>query len=283
MHVSDLSQALLKRYLHVLYGQTASAFILMRPAVHQLEMLWTDMLGLDASDRVFKVGCDKMVPGILHNDRCGWQREWDAPSAVFVGKTPLSRSRAAASHSWVEVTHCSEVRKLRLKRAQHTTAWCQRGGRVWCFENTTTWYYMTVGSGIFFNVGRTIAFPDPQTAIATLAANISCVDPSCRGDPLERAFDRLRNGGYRTVQFYNFQDQRCNLTTTNLVDLHRRGLQVDPCQDQAFRTAEGRCDCVSEDGCARCLPRNARATKGNATKLCGVCPVVHPALAIGAV
>lgn len=285
MHIANLTASsgggILRRYLGALYGDAVLA-----PDPDDLHMLWGDMLGLTAASQsadaatrcTFEVPCDEMRPGVLHVNRCGWQREWDPPSALFVARPSSPASPLlAASHTWVEVTHCSEARKLVIKKAAHTNAWCHRGGRRWCFENATSWMYLAPGSGMFFNVRRTVAYPTPQAAVSAVLNNSVCEDFSCR-ELLEPAFDRLRALGYHTVQFVRYADQRCNLTSTNIVDLHRRGLDQDPCAGHAFRAAGwgkggAPCRCVSHDGCARCLPRGEKVPKR--TKPCVVCPVAH--------
>ena len=215
--LSNLSGPILSRYLLELYGERK---LWTRP--EDLHMLWADMIGLDASLSVFNVDCDDMHPGVLHNNRCGFQREWDAPSMLFVAQPSGLEKRAVHSHSWVEITHCSEARKLRIKRAQHTAAWCRRGGRAWCFEESSTWMYVTPGSGIMYNVGRTIAFATPRAAVAELLPNQVCEDASCRGRPLETLFAKLRDAGYHSLQFYHYEDQRCiSQTSINLINLHR--------------------------------------------------------------
>ena len=270
MTLSDLSGPLLSRYLQVMYGDRRSSA---RP--EDLHMLWADMIGLNASRSLFNVACADMHPGVLHNNRCGFQREWDSPSMLFVAQPRGQENRVVRSDSWVEVTHCSEARKLRIKKAQHTAAWCRRGGRAWCFEESSTWMYITPGSGMMYNVGRTIAFATPQAAVMELLGKESCEDASCRGRPLELLYAKLRQAGYRSLQFYHYEDQRCNMTSVNLIDLHRRGLNKDPCEGQTFRTSShGWCNCVSDDGCARCLPHGA-VVANQSTPSCTICPRTH--------
>ena len=128
-----------------------------------------------------------------------------------------------------------------------------------------------ISKGVRFNLGRTAAFATPTAAVASLLGT-TCQSSSCI-EHLEAAFERLRTRGFQSVQFTAYQDdQRCNMTSTNIVDLQRRGLDDDPCH--RFSTPSGSpCRCVSQGGCARCLPRAAKALK--CMKPCAACPITE--------
>ena len=260
--ITKLPRPALSRYLRTLYGDGRA------PRSRELHMLWADLLNLSVDSPQFNVACASLEPGVLHDNRCGWQREWDPPTALFVAR-PREEVLIGANDSTIEVTHCSERRKVVAKGGQHTAPWCRRRG---CFESETSWMYATPGSGMFYRLGRTAAFPTPEAFVASVL-DARCRRPSCI-EHLEAAFGRLRDRGFQSVQFFGYQDQRCNMTSTNVVDLHRPGLEDDPCRNHRFLTASGRaCRCVSHGGCARCLPRGARAV--NRTKPCVPCPVTE--------
>ena len=204
-----------------------------------MDILYADKLRVKSKN--FTKDCSSMKDGVLHNNRCGWQGEWDPPNTIFVYK---NRSNSPLSPgSRIEVTHCEEQRKLRLKHAR--SDFCKRKS---CFENTTTWMFVTKGSGVFYDIGRTIHFSDPLSALRI--NKLKNTDFSAKN--LEILWKRLKNK-YDVVQFTDFKDQRCGISSHILVDLRVSGFHKSSCTLMNFTNFNGeKCSCLDQDGCIIC-------------------------------
>jgi len=128
---------------------------------------------------------------------------WLARPAPF---TPV------ADGSWVEVTHCGG-------------GWNEKHGH---------WMYVARGSGLYVNVGRTIAFGSHEESVRRFLGT-ACRGPLwCHyGNCLQQCDDELgrmslaaREAGFDSVQFVSHCDMRCNLCGHELVFVGIEGTQV---------------------------------------------------------
>lgn len=83
--------------------------------------------------------------------------------------------------------------------------------------NSGTWFYHSVGSGIWFNVGKTICFRKHADAVRHFL-NENCVD---NNDECVSQFPALfaaaNAAGYKSVQFTEHGDQICGLRAMEIV------------------------------------------------------------------
>lgn len=171
-------------------------------------------------------GCPQ-VENQLYTDMPG---PHNPPDSLYIYKPPPYP--ALAPHTWVEVAHC----------IQETEA-------VGC------WFYYLPGTGIYFNLGKTIAFADHRDA-ALFFLGEQCPDTECSADIFTKMFTEAKNQGFDSVQFLRHDDMRCGNTAVEIV--HVRGRGSDTCcgDASAFRTGwkakYPSCHCDSTLACLNC-------------------------------
>ena len=167
-----------------------------------------------------------------------------------------ARHSPIRNSSWAEVAHC--------------------GGSD--FETSAAYFYAARGSGLWINVGRTIAFGTHDDAIRHFMKRNCTV----RGvganecDPfLKRMAVVAAQQGYDTVQFLGHCDAKCSTCLHEVAVLRARGEPA--CPPIAYRggsLAQQQCTCVSHSssvgtkerpdrgGCATCVPQDFTPWKG---------------------
>lgn len=156
------------------------------------------------------------------------------PDSLYVYRPPPYK--ALAADSWVEVAHCVDPH-------------IQKTEVVGC------WFYYLPGTGIYFCLGKTIAFPD-HTDASLYFLGKRCSDTECSADTFTAMFTEAAKRGYDSVQFLNHGDMRCGNTAIEIVDVRGRG--SDNCCDHpsAFRSGwnakNPSCPCDSGQTCLNC-------------------------------
>lgn len=116
----------------------------------------------------------------------------DHDLANTVSLLRLGPFTAMPDHALVEVTHCRD------KEAVEN-------------EAGANWMYRADGSGIFFNVGKTIAFQRHRDLVHRFLRGQRCPDDECLGNGgLSEGFAVAAREGYDSVQFLAHPDQRCS-------------------------------------------------------------------------
>jgi hypothetical protein len=95
-------------------------------------------------------------------------------------------------------------------------------------ESVGSWMYYCKGSGIYFNIGKTIIFNDHrESADYFLNKKISCeVLEECEED-FKKIFKIANKMGYDSIQYLKHDDMRCGNTAIEIVDLN--GIGDYPC------------------------------------------------------
>jgi len=257
-----LADPLWSAYLQRVYGKgpPTSAFPL---DVSALQIMYRDHLpsgfleGLSQWHGDSNVACPT-APGQIYAP----MTELDAPQSAYVWHPPMlqdSDQARAALEKWqqageplgkefwmgwgawpphkdgevVEVTHCT-------------------GAVVSRCESFGSWMYALKGSGVFFNVGRTIAF-------ATHALGVQHFLPGneCRRGHCEHQYTKLltaaKAAGYDTLQFTQVGDQVCGLSALEIVSVHANGTEVCGAAYTGGWGGTQPCACSSDLKCASCL------------------------------
>lgn len=95
-------------------------------------------------------------------------------------------------------------------------------------ESTGSWMYYAKGSGIYFNIGKTISFIDHSESVKHfLDINISCPLREECAYYFRDVFTNAKNMGYDSIQYLKHYDMRCGNTAIEIVDLH--GVGAYPC------------------------------------------------------
>jgi hypothetical protein len=95
-------------------------------------------------------------------------------------------------------------------------------------ESIGSWMYYAKGSGIYFDIGKTISFVDHSESVEYfLGIDISCpLREECI--PYFRdVFTKAKNMGYDSIQYLQHYDMRCDDTGIEIVDL--QGIGSYPC------------------------------------------------------
>lgn len=175
-----------------------------------------------------------------------FSRDHDAVDTVSVYR--VGPFEPLPDQALVEVTHCSD----REARANEAYA---------------NWMYRADGSGIWFNVGRTLAVGTHPELVARVLPAQSCPDDECVS-LFGAAFAAAAKEGYDSVQFLRHADQRCSASQGSqpggkslaheIVDL--RGDGRFACGTEDARLTKYRagwrgskaCECTNELPCANC-------------------------------
>lgn len=156
------------------------------------------------------------------------------PDSLYVYKHPPYT--ALFPHTWIEVAHCVD------KHIQQT-------------EEVGCWFYYLPGTGIYFNLGVTIAFQDHDDA-ALYFLDKRCPDTECSGKVFTAMFTEAKKRGYDSVQFLHHADMRCGNTAIEVVDVHGRGSDSCCGHPLSFRRGwKGKgsvCRCDSTASCLNC-------------------------------
>ena len=189
----------------------------------------------------------------------GCPRSYHAPAILRAPHSPLvmwyasvgpPARRVAASHTWIEVTHC--------------------GGST--YEERGAWFYAARGSALWIDVGRTLAF-DTHTAAARRFLGVDrCADgPTCDAE-MGRFAAAAAAAGYDSLQFTGHCDLECGECGHEVLLTKARGADGCPAGVD-FRTgaaADRPCTCEesfelhsARGYCAACrewqLPRRPSA------------------------
>ena len=178
-----------KLYLKWLYG---SAPLLLQ---EDLQMFYTTRY--DPPQKMAQQ-CHEFEEGVLFKNLTR-RGDWDPMNVVY----RYTRDRSSLpSHSWVEVTHCSEHRKVKCAVSPKT-----------CIERTSGyWMYHRPGSGAYYYTGNTIAFKTHSSVAAF-----------CKTKKTEAIRSCLLARQFTSVQFTDHSDQRCGNLGIEIVDLHGDG------------------------------------------------------------
>ncbi len=154
---------------------------------------------------------------------------WKALGSGFWKK--WGRFKPHANYSRVEVTHC--VSQLAMRA-----------------EQNSSWMYAVRGSGVFYDVGRTIAFDRHRDAVDHFIPK-----NDCKGE-CWNAFNDLMKAAYAqgwdSLQFTAHGDQRCGLAQMEIVDVKGYGAQSCSSQFSAGWGGAKPCACVVHSKCANC-------------------------------
>lgn len=146
----------------------------------------------------------------------------DPPNTIYKWKPPIFDP--IPSYTKVEVQH---VKDVDLK---------------YNLEDNCSWMYITKGSGVFFDVGRTIAFDHHKDAVKYFLnkpcsfgngmAAVNCDDE--QHDLVEAA----KSQNYDSIQFLKHADQRCGLMRAEIIDLNGFGQQACGSDDKYLSTGK---------------------------------------------
>jgi len=166
----------------------------------------------------------------------------DPPHALWLKQE--GRFAGVHSHEWLEVTHCTS-------------------GNVQYLETAGYWMYYAKGSGIFFNVGKTIVFNDHKDAaehFLGISLDLGC--PPSRGSDCQISFrqyesmvELARKQGFHSIQFTWHRDQRCSsFVPLEIVALSNDGKAVCGPRFAGGLNAECACKCNPKhtSQCANC-------------------------------
>lgn len=82
--------------------------------------------------------------------------------------------------------------------------------------NAGTWMYRSIGSGIWFDVGKTICFRSHAEAIYQFL-NITCTDAQTCNKHFPDLMSTILADGYKSIQFTENADQQCGLRALEIV------------------------------------------------------------------
>lgn len=139
---------------------------------------------------------------------------------------------AHSDNADVEVTHC-------------------RGSVVRRTEATATWMYAQPGSGVYFNVGRTIHFESHAQAVQHFLPGNPCTRGHCEHE-YPQLFAAAVAAGYDTVQFTRVGDQVCGLSAIEIVATNVPGQQICGLNYTGGWRGRSACACKPQAKCANC-------------------------------
>lgn len=91
-------------------------------------------------------------------------------------------------------------------------------------ESSGSWMYYAKGSGIYFNIGKTISFVDHSESVKHfLDIDISCPLREECVYYFKDVFTKAKNMGYDSIQYLQHYDMRCGNTAIEIVDLYGIG------------------------------------------------------------
>ena len=164
---------------------------------------------------------------------------WEAPFTEYVYH--VHERPAASSHTWIEITHCSERARRKHECGSRPSL---------CLEQQSLFMYPRPGSGVWYNSGHTVVFhthaaafhscglsyeepvaSPPAIANATLAQSLRA-EYAARYYSQQRSYALLHNRlssclrrrGYSSVQFMQAPDSWCGKPMLEIVDLTTSGL-----------------------------------------------------------
>ena len=135
-------------------------------------------------------------------------------------------------NSNVEVTHCT-------------------GRVVSRCEQYSTWMYAQRGSGIFYNVGHTMAFDDHADAVQYFLPGNRCKWGHCEHE-YQQLFAAAAKEGYDTLQFTHVGDQLCGLTSIEIVATSGNGTQICDLEYSSGWNGGKPCTCRPGKKCVNC-------------------------------
>jgi hypothetical protein len=95
-------------------------------------------------------------------------------------------------------------------------------------ESTGSWMYYAKGSGIYFDIGKSISFVDHSESVKYfLDIDISCPLREECAYYFRDVFTKAKNMGYDSIQYLKHYDMRCGDTSIEIIDLH--GIGAYPC------------------------------------------------------
>lgn len=126
------------------------------------------------------------------------------------------------------------------------------------FESTGIWFYAAKGSGVYFNLGKTISFNDHIDA-AKYFLNKDCTT-NFQGKECEELFEEMFKKAaekYDSVQFLNHTDMRCGNTAIEIVGVKYVG--QFPCGNENGKgilkkgwNGSKDCECDNNQLCINC-------------------------------
>ena len=128
------------------------------PPIERLRIIWSQLLPDWAVTAL-----SKAAPVCRHMARTPWRPFYSMQDLIFANPQDAlwlhsvpSSAPPAANHSWIEVAHCPDRRKK------------ERDARSPAFKFGPLWLYAAEGSGVWVNVGRTIAVAEYKDAAAII-------------------------------------------------------------------------------------------------------------------
>lgn len=134
----------------------------------------------------------------------------DPPNAIYKWKPPIFDP--VPSNTKVEVQHVKDV-DMRFN-----------------LEDNCSWMYMMKGSGVFYDVGQTIAFEHHEDAVKyflnkTCSRGNGMSSVNCDNEQHD-LMEAAKSQNYDSIQFLKHTDQRCGLMRAEIIDLHGFGQQA---------------------------------------------------------
>jgi hypothetical protein len=107
------------------------------------------------------------------------------------------------------------------------------------YESTGSWMYYAKGSGIYFDIGKSISFLDHSESVKHfLDIDISCPLREECAYYFRDVFTKAKNMGYNSIQYLQHYDMRCGNTGIEIVDLN--GIGAYPCGNKTkFNVTSG--------------------------------------------
>lgn len=91
-------------------------------------------------------------------------------------------------------------------------------------ESTASWMYYAKGSGIYFDIGKTISFVDHSESVKHfLDIEFNCPLREECAYYFKDVFTKAKNEGYDSIQYLKHYDMRCGDTGIEIVDLNGDG------------------------------------------------------------
>ena len=129
-------------------------------------------------------------------------------------------------------------------------------------ESVGSWYYYAPGSGMYLNLGKTIAFKDHYESVKFFLGefNIYCSIIQECAKYFPKLFKKAKSMGYDTIQYLNHTDMRCGNTAIEIVDLN--GVGAYPCGNKnkininSGWNGTKKCVCNNKKHSLNCLVNN---------------------------
>jgi len=202
--------------------------------IEDFSILYKDV-PIDKPKKIRYIGLCPNEDGQLYNNMSITN---DPPDTTWIYHSPPFKPLSGL----VEVTHCSD-------------------SFITNYENIGMWMYHAPGSGIYFDLGKTIVFKYHSDAVKYFL-NKSCTDWSllhgnieCTGDFTNMINVAKKN--YDSIQFLNHEDMRCGNTGVEIIALNYIGDY--PCGNQSgiglFKTGwkgSRECKCDPKQLCLNC-------------------------------